>query len=112
MKNENQKYIVSLSFEEISLPPFKDILVLGKKCPHGKAGIFGSLHFISPEHFEYIEVNDTNVEAFLVNKKILKRIPHEKIIIILQDKVFPFISKGDIIKVDLSISVSYEPFEI
>jgi hypothetical protein len=112
MKNGSQKFIVSLSFEEISLPPFKDILIIGKKCQHGKTGVLGSVNYISPELFDYIEVQHKNVDAFLISKKILNRIPLKKIIIILQNKVFPFINPGEVIKVDISVNVSYEAFEI
>jgi len=30
---------VEISFEEIKLPPFQDILILGRTCPYGKKGI-------------------------------------------------------------------------
>jgi len=33
------EYSVNLKFESIIIPPFKDILILGKKCPHGRIGV-------------------------------------------------------------------------
>jgi len=40
-----KKYSVQLSFEEIRLPPFEDILILGKKCPQGKIGVYRYFHY-------------------------------------------------------------------
>ncbi|MBF0263434.1 MAG: hypothetical protein HQL97_16535 [Magnetococcales bacterium] len=51
-------YTVSLEFEAISLPPFKDILVLAKKCPVGMIGISKCLGLIAPDGFELHEVDD------------------------------------------------------
>lgn len=112
MNEPKIKYNINLNFEEISFPPFNDILILGRKSLHGKNGIFGCMNFLAPDNFELVEINDNLVEAILINKKILKRIPIEKVIEILRSKVFPFIDRGEIIKVDLSIKNSYEPFEI
>ncbi len=105
------KYSVSLSFEEIKLPPFQEILVLGKNSPHGKIGILKSFELLVPNGFEYIEINDQRVEAIFVNRRILAKMPQERIINILKDKVFPFISEGEILKVDFKVNISYNTFE-
>lgn len=106
-----KNFYVSLSFEGISLPPFHDILLLGRKCPHGKSGISKCLNLLEPDGFEMIELDHETVEAMLVNKRILKRMPAEKIIEILQERVFPYITKGEIIKVDFHVKISFDTIE-
>jgi hypothetical protein len=101
------KYIISLTFEEIKLPPFQDILVIGKNSPHGKHGISKSVEPLNPNGFEIIDINDDKVDSVFVNKRILVKISKEKLIDLLRVKVFPFISEGELLRVDLKIVISY-----
>lgn len=105
------KFNVSLSFEGIKLPPFQDILLLGRRCPHGKKGVSQCLNLLAPESFEIVEIDDPTVEAMLVSKQILKRLPSEKIVEVLREKVFPFITPGEIVKVDFKVRIYFEDIE-
>lgn len=111
MKND-KKLSVSITFEEIRLPPFDDILILGSKCPHGRVGVTKCLNLLSPDNFELIHVEDSLAEAILVNKKILKRMSGEKILKVLKERVFPYITKGEIVKVDFKVTVAYEKIDV
>lgn len=105
-------YLINLSFEEIKLPPFQEILIIGKNSPQGKIGITKSFDLLIPNGFEIFDnITADKVEAVLINKRILKKIPIEKILKILEDKVFPFISEGELIKVDFKIRISYNDIE-
>lgn len=105
------KYNISLSFQEIKLPPFEEILVLGKDAPHGKFGISKSFDLLLPNGFEIIDIEHESVEAIFVNKRILAKLPQDKLIKILQDKVFPFVSVGELLRVDLKVTISYNSIE-
>ena len=109
--NSNIKYSIDLRFEEIKLPPFQDILVLGKNSPQGKIGLGKSFELLVPNGFDIIEINDGRVEAVFINKKILTKISSDKIIDILKSKVFQFISEGELVKVDFKVSISYTNIE-
>lgn len=106
-----QKYSVQLSFEEIRLPPFEDILILGKKCPHGKIGVYKSFEFLVPNEFDVFEIDDVIVDAVFINKRVLKKMDKDRIIKILKDKVFPFISECEILKVDFKLKIFYDSIE-
>lgn len=110
-ETELKKYSINLSFEEIRLPPFEDVLILGKKSAQGKIGISKSFDFLVPNEFELFEINDKVVEAVFINKRILKKLGGDKIMPILQEKVFPFISESEILKVDLRLKIFYDSFE-
>lgn len=107
MEASNKSYTVGLDFEVIKLPPVSDILVLGRKHPQGKIGVMESFKFIAPDEFTMIEIGPEvpDVEAIMVNKKILKRIPGEEIIKILSHNVFPYMSKGEAVKVNFSVTM-------
>ena len=112
MKEEpGRKFSVQLSFEDIRLPPFEDILILGKKCPQGKIGVYKSFEFLVPNEFEAVEVEDEAVESVFINKRVLKKLSKEKVISILHEKVFPFVSENEILKVDFKLKIYYESVE-
>ena len=102
---EGLKFTVSLNFEVIKFPPFQDILLLGKRCPQGKAGVSQCLNLLEPDKFELVEIDDPTVGAMLVSKAILKRLPVEKVVEILKDKVFPFVTNGECVKVDFNVKI-------
>jgi len=102
----DKTYTVNLSFEEIKLPPFQDILVLGKNSIQGKIGLSKSFEFLIPNGFETIDVSNKNIETVFVSKNILSKIAKERVIEILEHNVFPFVSQGELISVDFKVHVS------
>ncbi len=111
MKEGNIKYNVNLSFEEIKLPPFQDILVVGKNSPHGKIGLSRSFDLLGPHGFELIELDEDNVEFIFINKNILNKVPSAKVMSILRANVFPHISPGEIIRVIFKVTISVDHIE-
>jgi hypothetical protein len=110
MKN-NVKYSVTLSFEEIKLPPFEEILVLGKNSPHGKTGISKSFDLLIPNGFEIIDTDHGNVDCVFINKRILAKMPKDRILKILEGNVFPYVSEKEILKVDFKVMTSFTVVE-
>lgn len=106
-----KKYCIKLNFEEAKLPPFQDILILGKYSLQGKVGLGKSFELLVPNSFEMIEIDESNVEAVFVNKRILAKMPKDKVIAVLSERVFPFISEGELIKVDFHVAVTYAAIE-
>jgi hypothetical protein len=106
--NETEaKYAINISFETITLPPFEDILILSHRCPQGKLGVSKCINLMSPDDFELFPIDHEMVEAIIVNHKILRKISIEKIIETLKIRVFPFVTYGEIIKVDFKVSISW-----
>jgi hypothetical protein len=107
-ETDSRKFWINLGFEEIRLPPFEDVLIIGRKSPHGRIGLSKSFQFLIPDEFEVFEVDNTIIEAVFVNKRLLKKIDKAHILSILEKKVFPFVSDGEIIKVDLKVKIYYD----
>ncbi|WP_319477079.1 hypothetical protein [Marispirochaeta aestuarii] len=108
MSTTTTSYTINLDFETIKLPPVSDMLILGKKVPQGKHGVLHSFQLISPDVFEVIEINDDinkNIEAVIVNKTILKKLPTNTIIKVLSEHVFPFVTKGETVKVNFDVHI-------
>ena len=104
-------FSIDMDFEAIKLPPVTDILVLGKKVPQGRIGILQSFELILPDVFVLLEgfgKEDENIDAVIVNKSILKKLPKEKIIKVLREYVFPYVSKGDVMKVNFNVHLYYK----
>jgi hypothetical protein len=97
------KYTINLSFQEIKLPPFKDVLILGRNGKQGKLGLHKSFEMLMPNGYEMYEIDHKKVEAVFINKRLLAKLPAEKIIRLLRDRVFEFVSEGELIKVDLKL---------
>ena len=87
---ESFQYEISLKFEQVKLPPVTDILILGKKYPHGKHGVLQAFKFI----------------AILVDKRIAKRMTKEKILEVLKKYIFPYVADDEAVKVDIDLKVS------
>ena len=111
MNASESSYNVDLDFEIIKLPPVTDVLVLGKKSPHGKFGVLHSFELISPDVFSLIEIDKTlseTVEAVILNKALLKKLPEKTILEILTRHVFPFISGGEAVRVNFDIKIFHK----
>jgi len=105
-------YQINLSFKEINLPPFEDILVVGNQSKQGRVGLSKSFDYLVPMSFDMVEIDDEDVAVVFISRKVLKKVPKDKVIRILKEKVFPFVSNDEILKVDFKISVTYESIEI
>lgn len=113
MDKSSVVYSINLSFEEIKLPPFQEILVVGKNCPQGKIGISKSFELLIPNGYIIVDnFENDKIEAVFINKRILKKMPKEKILEILKTKVFPYVSEGELLRVDFKIKISYTEIEI
>lgn len=111
MDNLKPHYQISLRFQGITLPPFDEIMILGSKSEQGKMGVAKTFEYLVPDIFEMVEVPDDSIEAVFVNKRLLKKISMENILEILRDKVFPYVSEKEIVKVDFEVVIGYDTIE-
>jgi hypothetical protein len=112
MTEPSFKYTINLSFQEIKLPPFQDILILGKNGNQGKFGLRKSFEMLVPNGYEMSEIDHEKVEAVFINKRLLAKLPINKVISILKERVFDFVSEGELVKVDFKLKVTLSEIEI
>jgi hypothetical protein len=111
MNETDVRYSIKLSFEAIQLPPFRDILVLGRNAEHGTTGLTKILEMLAPGRFDTIDIHDRNVEAIFVSKQLLRKIPAERVVQALEKKVFPFVAEGELVRVDFKVDVTFNTIE-
>nr|WP_255678747.1 hypothetical protein [Mucilaginibacter sp. UR6-1] len=87
-------------------------MILAKNSPQGKIGLSKSFELLIPNGFTLIDVEDDLIEAVFVQKAILHKVSAEKVIGILRTNVFPFISEGELIKVDFNVKISITNIEL
>lgn len=75
-------------------------------------GVSKCISLLSPDDFEMIAVNHNTVEAIIVSKKILKKMPARKVVETLSQTVFPIISQGEIVKVDFKLTAIWSNIEV
>lgn len=105
MSDTEARHAIKLSFETIQLPPFRDVLILGRSAVHGRTGLSRALQLLAPDHFETIDIQEGNVEAVYISRQLLNKISQEKMIQALSKKVFPYVTEGELIKVDVKVDV-------
>lgn len=108
----NKRYRINLSFEEIKLPPFQEILVLAKDCQQGKIGLSKSIELLNPNGFELKDPKEQDIEAVFVSKKILNKISWENVLAVLQEKVFPYVARGEIVRVEFKVNIDFPEIEL
>jgi hypothetical protein len=92
---------VRLRLRGFSIPPIQDALVLGKEAPIGAEAMCRALKLLHVLRFERLEVNDSTVEAILVRETLLYKIPKEKFVALVLRRVKPFMSKDEVIHLDV-----------
>jgi hypothetical protein len=112
MPDFTQHISLDLSFEEIKLPPFQDVLIVGKHSPQGKIGLRKSFELMAPNDFKLIDCADDNVETVFISYHILKKIPEATLLNVLRERVFPFVSSNELVKVDLRLRIKINGIEI
>lgn len=101
------RFSYAIDFETIKFPPFDDILIMARNSPQGKIGLSKAIDLLMPNTFETVETaGEEVVEAVFIHKRILKKISSDRVINILRTKIFPFISEGELVKVDFKLYIS------
>ncbi len=99
---------ISLTVEELKPLSSNEVIVLGKKCIHGKISMQKSLEFLYPNEFESIYLEHDVVEAVFISKTLLIKIDKELLLKTLISKVFPLIHSEEILRVNMKINRTYK----
>jgi len=83
------------------VPPINDALVVGKNAPIGSEAWRRALALLHVYPFELIKLEDDIIEEILVQTRILRKIPKEKLLALILKKVKPFMSAEEVIHLDI-----------
>ncbi|RKY57854.1 MAG: hypothetical protein DRP95_06535 [Candidatus Latescibacterota bacterium] len=94
------------TFSQFNLPPVRDALVVGKRAPIGPKALFQSLEVLLKGQFELIPVDHPVIEAVIVRKSDLRKLPAERFIPVLLEEAGAIMDESDCLRVEVDISVS------
>lgn len=106
--NTSKTYGIDISFEELKLPLFHDVLVLAKNAVQGKHGLGRSLDLLAPGVFQAVdtEVENEHIEAVFISRKLLTKMSVEQLLQVLQRHVFEYVGEGELIQVNMKVRIS------
>ncbi len=111
----NSRYSIRIDFETIKIPPVTDILVLGSAYRHGRLGILESFKFLVPDEFEYFDYTKKiypNIGTLVISKKLLKKIPYDRILKVLETNVFKNVEESEAININFNVRYYVDNIEI
>ncbi len=95
----------TLKFSEFNLPPIKDALVIGKMAPIGPKTLFKSLNIISRNTFKLVYVKHPIIEAVVVKKSDLRKVPEDKYVSLILEEASKIMDKSDCLRIDISVEI-------
>ncbi len=103
--NKSKPYI-SARVGEYSIPPIRDMLVLGKDSPIGCLAMRRALDLLVKTPYAHFEMEDDDIISdILVRQPILKRISKENLIDFVLTQIKPLLGSEEVLHVELSIDV-------
>lgn len=99
-----------LQCEELKFPPINDALVLGKTAPITAEAMGRALTLLHVSPFEHVELSgeyeDDVVNDIFVRRNLLHKIPREKLIPFLVQRVKAFMTTDEILHLRIDAEVS------
>ena len=99
---------MTMTLNQFHLPPIQDALIIGKRTSVGAHSICKSFREMSPGMFQLIEVEHPIVEAILVRKSDLRKLPEKELIGQLLHQSEQIMDQTDTIHVKITIEVTVE----
>lgn len=103
---------VRVQFREFRIPPIQDALILGKEASIGCEAMRRSLTLLHVAPFEHIalegEQQDDVVGDILVRRTVLNKIPRDKLISLVVERVKGFMTAQEILHLEIDTELSLE----
>jgi hypothetical protein len=96
---------VTLTVARFHIPPVESVLVVGTRAPIGARAMEKAFEEMMPNTFLRIEVGGPTVEALIVRRSHLKRIPEEKLIGLVLRHAEDLMEDSEMLQVGLNIEV-------
>jgi len=97
-----------MCFSQFSLPPIQDALVIGRKASIGPHAIAKAFDEMTPGVFQLIMVEHPTIEAVLVRKSDLRKIPETHLVSLILRHAGPIMDETDSLHVSISVEVVVE----
>ncbi len=101
----NSQSFISARVAEYSIPPMKDMLVLGKNSPIGCIAMRRALDLLMKTPYEHLELDDNVISDILVRSPIIRRISKDHLISFVLDHIKPLLVPEELLQVELDINI-------
>jgi hypothetical protein len=102
------KHHLRARVREFRIPPIHEGLVLGRQAPIGSTAISKALKLLMAYPFVHIQIEDDVVGDILVREAILRRLPKERLIEFVLNRIKPLMGPDEIIHLDLETELYLE----
>lgn len=103
---------IRVQLQEFKIPPIQDALVLGKEASIGCDAVRRSLNLLHVAPFEHIpltgDMEDAVVGDVLVRRSLLNKIPREKLLRLILERVKPFMGAEEILDLKIDAEIFFE----
>lgn len=106
MDEVQTKNTLTARITEYQIPPFRDALVLGREASIGCQAVRRALSLLVRTPFAHIELEDEVVADILIRENLLRRVPQEKVIAFILERIKPMMSPEEVLQVELDIEVT------
>jgi len=102
------KVVLRARTREFNIPPVRDGIVLGRHSPVGCVAVRNALGLLNGGPFAHIELADEVISDVIVRQTILRRLPREKLIAFVLDRIKPLRGPEEILHLDLEVEILLE----
>lgn len=99
---------VKVHAKEFVIPPIRDALVVGRTSPIGCVALRKALTLLHGEPFEDVHPDDEVVGDILVRANILRKLPRDKLVRLVLERIKPLMDPGEVIHLDVEVDVFLE----
>ncbi|HUO43824.1 MAG TPA: hypothetical protein VMT94_02790 [Burkholderiales bacterium] len=100
--------LISAKVKEVTIPPVRDALVLGRDSPIGCVALRKALDLVTTTQFEHIEPDDDVIGDIIVRKALLMRVPQDTLVTFVLTHIKPLMHSNEILHLDLAIELQIE----
>jgi hypothetical protein len=104
-RTDAMSYLLRARVKEPNLSLFRDVLVMGKSSVIGSAAVWKAITLLVPTSFDQIDLTDDVIGSVLVRKSLLRRIPRQKLVDFVLERIKPLMGEEEILQVDLRAEV-------
>lgn len=106
------RYSLSARVSQFDVPPVNDGLVIGRESPIGFSAISKALNLLVADNFETVEMEDEVVGQIIVRRSILRRIPQDRLVAFIMDRVKPLMCAQEVLHLELNAEVAIEESDL
>ena len=109
MKGEPHRIHIEATIEVFQIPPFHNVLVVGRRAPIGKNAFMRMLDCLAPNQFTLIDTNeDPHIETIIVNRKLLRFIGEELLKETIMSEIKNVMDETLILDVDMKVKKTFQ----